>query len=346
MSFITETEKSALSINRMIFHVVGKSLKEPILLDEIDPPQHVDFFLERVKSALRGNLFEFQKESSAEKAIRKMRAQGSDFVKQTQSLAIDFQSRHSGSTSMGVFFVFELSAGDQDVVYALVKYDNEDVVRYVLDEDGSSHVPKLERFQESFVRKAEAMQKIALVKLDSEEGGQVVVRDRSNRAHISEYFEGFLQVRRVNSPEELSEKLVEALKATFKQHRELLPDDVKRSGVNRIYEVLRQGGHTFDPEDCEGLISSVFGKVEEDGKLRETLNAKLKEKGVVDEAFDVKSECVSKPKRRRIETAEGVQVIYDESQRPDMKELEDGRTRIIIHTAQVTRDDVDTESNT
>ena len=52
MSLLTEEEKNALSIRRMIFHVVGKSLVEPTLLEEITPPEHTDFFLERVKSVL------------------------------------------------------------------------------------------------------------------------------------------------------------------------------------------------------------------------------------------------------------------------------------------------------
>ena len=123
--------------------------------------------------------------------------------------------------------------------------DNEDVVRYMLKDIHGPQVPQLERFKESFVRKAEAMQKIALVRLEDRQGGKIIVRDKSKPAHISDYFEGFLEVRRVNSPNEMSEKLVEAFKETFKKHRTLLPPDIQKSGVNRIYEVMRQGGHRF-----------------------------------------------------------------------------------------------------
>lgn len=343
MAFFTDEEKDALSITRMVFHVVGKALEEPILLDEIFPLQHTDFFLERVKSALRGNLFEFRPRSATEQIVRDIAADATTFTVKTQALAIDFQSRHSTSMSNGVFFTFELSVGDGQRAYALIKYDNEDVVRYKLGEGGTPHVPQLERFQESFVRKPEAMQKIAVIRLNDGEGGQIMVRDRSKPAHISDYFEGFLQARRVNSPDEMSGKLVEAFKQTFKDHRSSLPPDIQRNGVNRIYEVLRQGGHRFDPDDCEPLLTAVFGQVGEDAPLRRTLKRELKERGVAEETFDINPAFIQKPQRRRLETEEGTQVIYDEGHKPDIRDRLDGRKEIVIVTARVTRDDVDIE---
>lgn len=63
---------------------------------------------------------------------------------------------------MGCFFLFELITNGRKL-YAIIKYDNEDVVRYVLDEKiTDEQMPTLERFNESFVKKAEAMQKLPL----------------------------------------------------------------------------------------------------------------------------------------------------------------------------------------
>jgi len=344
MNLLTDEEKESLSIRRMIFHVVGKSLEEPILLEEINPPEHTDFFLERVKSALRGNLFEFKQRSNIERVLRSIAEDKSVFTEQTQELACDFQSRHSGTTSTGVFFVFELGVGEKDTIYALIKYDNEDVVRYVLDHTDGPQVPKLQRFHESFVRKAEAMQKIALVRLADDQGGKIVVRDRSKPTHISDYFEGFLQVRRVNSPADMSGKLVEAFKQTFKDHRSSLPPDIQKSGVNRIYETLRQGGHCFDPENYEPLITAIFGPVDEKSPLRKTLARKLKEHGISEEAFEIDPGNIQKPQRRRLETAEGTQIIYDDEHKPEQRRHSDGRRiEIVIVTTQITTDDVDFE---
>lgn len=345
MSFLTDQEVEELSIKRMIFHVVGKSLEEPILLQEITPPEHADFFLGRVKSALKGNLFKFRSHSTTERSLRTIASDETTFTEQSQYLARDFQTRHSGTTSMGVFFVFELLTAANKTIFALIKYDNEDVVRYVLNDTGDSQVPILERFQESFIRKAEAMQKIALVRLADTEGGNIVVRDRSNTAHISDYFEGFLQAQRVNSPDDMSAKLVEAFKQTFKEHRASLSESIRKSGVNHIYEVMGQGRHRFDPDDCEPLITAIFGQVSEDAPLRRTLRRKLKEQGVSEETFEINPERIQKPLRRRLETVEGVQIIYDEEHKPVIRPRDDGRTDIVIVTAKVTRDDVDIEKH-
>ncbi|WP_296706385.1 nucleoid-associated protein [Rhodoblastus sp.] len=343
MPFLSDDEKAAISINRMIFHVVGKTADDLKLLDEISPPQFTDFFVDRVKSALRGNLFEFRERSKAEALIRSIASDASVFTEKSQDLASEFQNQHYSVTSAGVFFVFELNVGNTEPIYALIKYDNEDVVRYLLKASSGPQVPRLERFHETFVRKPEAMQKIALVRLAPGEGGSIMVRDRSNTAHISDYFERFLQARRVNSPDDLSEKLAEAFKDTFKDHRASLPEDIQKSGVNRIYEVLRQGGHRFDPDDCEPLITAIFGQVEEDAPLRKTLARKLKDRGVSEETFDINPEKIRKPSRLRIETEEGTQILFDEGNRPAIRRLEDGRQEIVVVTARVTRDDVDIE---
>jgi hypothetical protein len=58
-----------------------------------------------------------------------------------------------------------------------------------------------------------------------------------------------LQVQRVNSTTDLSDKLVAALKDIFKKHRDLLPDDIRRSGVNKIYETLHHGAQDFNTDE-------------------------------------------------------------------------------------------------
>jgi hypothetical protein len=73
MSFLTDEEINALTIKRMIFHVVGGELEIPVLLSEISPPEHVDFFLERIKSALSGNMFRFTELSNTERILRLIR---------------------------------------------------------------------------------------------------------------------------------------------------------------------------------------------------------------------------------------------------------------------------------
>ena len=110
MSFLTDEEINALTIKRMIFHVVGGELEIPVLLSEISPPEHVDFFLERIKSALSGNMFRFTELSNTERILRLIRnnadTDASCFTEQSTFLANDFQSHHhTKNASMGVFFL-------------------------------------------------------------------------------------------------------------------------------------------------------------------------------------------------------------------------------------------------
>ena len=340
MSFLNEDDIGTLTIKRMIFHVVGKNLPGPILLSEISPPAFTDFFLARVKSAMTGNLFEFKSTSNTEKILREISKDGLTFAINSQLLAADFQTRHSGTTSAGVFFLFELGYKINQTIYALIKYDNEDVVRYVVGK-GNLPVPSLERFQESFVRKADAMQKIALIYLTEAQGGKIIVRDRSNTSHISDYFEGFLDVRRINSPAEMSVKVVDALKQTFKKHKDILPPEVQRSGVSRIYEAMGQADSVFGPENCEAMLGAIFGNLAADSPLLKTLRRELKERGVADETFKVDRTKIPKPKRHVMETAEGIQIKYDDGKRPNIRNLPDGRKEIVITTAKVTRDDLE-----
>lgn len=363
MSFLTEEEVETLTIERMIFHVVGKNLTVPVLLSEISPPQHVDFFLERIKYSLSGNLFEFIPLSNTERILRiiendacnvkeKTEINGETeteciFTEQSKLLASDFQSRHSGNTSMGVFFLFQLNTKDNNRLYALIKYDNEDVVRYVLQENAEEfQVPKLERFRESFVRKADAMQKIALVRLNkSPQGGNVIVRDRSKRTNISEYFEGFLQVKRVNSDEDLCSKLVNILKEVFKENKTILPETIQKSGVFKIFEVLNNGEQKFDPDEPSPLLVSIFGPHDETSPIRKSFIKKAKDLGISGESFTIKPQYLEQPKRRKIVTAENVVIMYDDKNRPDIKIRNDGRQEITILTAGIITDDIDTEKN-
>ncbi|ENU4534198.1 nucleoid-associated protein [Escherichia coli] len=352
MSFLTDEEINALSIKRMIFHVVGGELEVPVLLSEISPPEHVDFFLERIKSAVSGNMFHFKELSNTERILRIIREHADTdigcFTEQSSLLASDFQSHHhTKNASMGVFFLFELHTLNDEKLYALIKYDNEDVVRYVLDVEGDEfQVPKLERFRESFVKKAEAMQKIALVRLNEDlPGGLVVVRDRSKRTNISVYFERFLQVKRVNDPTQLSDKLVTVLKDVYKKHRNLLPEEIKRSGVNKIYETLRHGEQDFNTDEALPLLTQIFGPLEEEHPLVKYFFRKIKDLGISGESFRIIPDNIQKSRKRKLETLEDVIIIYDEDNAPEVENMEDGRKRIVIVTAGLVTDDIDIGKN-
>jgi len=103
-------------------------------------------------------MFRFTELSNTERILHLIRdhadTDAGSFTEQSTFLTNDFQSHHhTKNASMGVFFLFELNILNDEKLFALIKYDNEDVVRYVLDAKGNEfQVPRLERFRESFVQ--------------------------------------------------------------------------------------------------------------------------------------------------------------------------------------------------
>jgi len=349
MSFLTEDEESGLTINRMVFHVVGKGLNTPTYLKEFLPPAHEDFFLARIKASLRGNLFIFNKDSNVERILRLIQNTADRdetcFHTQSKQLATDFHERHTRNASKGAFFVFELLSGDEKL-YALIKYEDEEVIRYVL-RTGSleEYKPRLERFNESFVKKAEAIQKVALVRLSPAEGGIVTVMDRSKRTHISEYFELFLRVKRVNTEKQLADNLLGILKQVFKDNKTHLPPAIAKDGVSRIYEYLRNKEFEFDTTKPRETLTAIFGQLSDDSPVLADFTKKAKEKGIMGESFTVKPENIEKPKRKKLVTEENVVIYFDDRAEMNRKILPDGRTEITILTAGITVDDIDTDGH-
>ena len=140
--FLTDEEINVTDNKTNDFHVVGGELRSPVLLGEISPPEHVDFFLELVKSALSGNMFRFTGCPIPERILRLIRNNAdtdtSCFTEQSTFLANDF-SLTTTQKCMGVFFFLSFTPSTMRNCLALIKWrDNEDVVRYVLDAERSS----------------------------------------------------------------------------------------------------------------------------------------------------------------------------------------------------------------
>ncbi|WP_162009819.1 nucleoid-associated protein [Methylocystis heyeri] len=347
MAFLTDEEKGNLTIERMIFHIVGPDVEEPQILDEIAPPEHTDFFVGRIRIALGGNLFEFKERSPTEATLKRILADPAVFAESSSEMARDFHSRHITSASNGVFFLFQIRAGQQTTLFALIKYDIDDVVHYKIEARSDGHnKAKLQRLNENFVKKPEAMQKVALIRFD-DGVGKIAVRDRSQRDGISDYFAQFLYAKRVNNVDDMSGKLAEAFKETFRKHREDLPESVRRNGMERIFDALRSEP-TFDPENLEPLVNAAFGPLPEGSPIRKTLGRSLDRAGLSEESFTVNANAVPRPRKRQIRTNEGVQIIFDQeasghtiSRTP----MDGGGEQITITTSGVTVDDAEPDDS-
>lgn len=348
MGILENGRDAPLSIERMIFHLVGLDGDHgPTVLEEITPPEHEEFFLERIRSSFRGNRYRFNDNSVTEGWLEAISKDPGVFAERSVDIAREFDRMHGASASEGVFFLFSLVSDKGDRLFALIKYDIDDVVNYSLKKKKGVVRPELRRLRENFVRKAEAMQKVALVEL-GEGHGTVTVRDRSQRSGISKYFRDFLNVSRIHSERDLSTRMNDALKAVLRKHREELSPAVRRSGVSHIAEALRQEPE-FDSDDPGAFLEKIFGPRPEGSKMLRTFETELSRAGLSEESFKLGKDHIPKPKNRRLETREGVRIIYDiEAAGHTVRErkLPDGQgEEIIITTAAYTVDDAEPEED-
>lgn len=341
MPFLSEAERENLRIDRMIFHVVGPDLEEPVLLAEFVPPIFTDFFIKRIRSAVSGNAFRFKPASGTMARLRAVAADEAQFVRVSEELAHSFQHEHRGNTSDGVFFFFLLSTIEDRRLFALVKYDNDQVLKYdIADRDGQRRAI-LEEFHHAFSTKRESLQKVALGRLGDEDG-ELMVRDRSRPDGISEYFEIFLNVRRAATPAEFTKRTEKLLKEVLKLHRGDLDPEIVKHGAQRINEQLRNT-REFGPDTQAGLFDAVFGVLPEDSPVRKTFARKLASTRLDEETFRIDPAAIPRSQRRRIETAEGIQILFDQeySNRIEKRQLATGDTEIRITTAGLIVEDDD-----
>ena len=341
MAFLTEAERDALRIDRMVFHVVGPDLEDPVLLAEFTPPIFTEFFIKRIKTALGGNAYRFRPDSPVMAQLRSIAADAKAFLTVSEQLAHAFQHEHRRTTSAGVFFLFLLSTEEGKQLFALVKYDNDQVLKYDISDKDGQRKAILEEFTHAFSTKRESLQKIALVRFGKEDG-VLMVRDRSRPDGISEYFEKFLHVRRDATPSESTRRTEKMLKEVFKEHKADLDPAIAKEGARRINEQLRNT-REFGPETQGQLFDAVFGLHDEDSPVRKTSARKLAAYRLDEETFKVDGSAIPRTRRRRMETIEGFQILYDEEYKALIKtqKLASGDTEIRITTEKVTVDDDD-----
>jgi hypothetical protein len=341
LPFLSDAERDDLRIDRMIFHVVGPDLADPILLAEFDPPIFTEFFLKRIKSALGGNAYRFRPDSPTMATLRDVSANEARFVTGSEALAAAFQHEHRQNSIDGVFFLFLLSTFEGARLFALVKYDNDQVLKYDIADADGRRTAILEEFRQTFSTKRESLQKIALVRLGAEDG-ELMVRDRSKPDGISEYFGKFLRVKRAATPAEFTKKAERVLKDVMRHHRDDLDPEIRKGGARRINEQLR-ATREFGPETQGQLFDAVFGVLPENSPVRRTYQRKLAAARLDEETFQVDPAAIPRTPRRRIETVEGIQILFNEEDRGRIvkRELETGDTEILITTTCVTVDDDD-----
>lgn len=344
MSFFSQEQLDGLSVSRMIFHVVGPDQKKMVLLEEAEPGPFADFFLARIRSTNGGIMFDFADGSPLELSLRKVEADAHQFVAETKGLATQFQIQHSANASAGVFMVFVLQTMDERF-YALVKYDHETVLSYEIEDTPEGHKAAIAELHDTFVKAPEALQKSALIRL-KEDGGELCIRDRASPSKVSKYFQAFLGARRRFEAAQLTTTLCGIAKKVALKNSELLGTAVMSNLTHRIYDFV-QNTQSFDPSQKEPFLVAVFGSLVEDSPVRADFDRELKTARIESETFDFHKASFPRPAKRRLVTAEGIELIWDRQFEDKIirEPQPDGRLRIIIETGSIRSEDDYAERN-
>ena len=345
MAFLQAEQLEALAIEKMIFHVIGPDKNELLLLEEINPGPFSDFFLNRIRSVNDGIMFDFIGGSGVLTSLRSITADQTSFSRESKQLATLFKQHHGGNTSKGVFLMFLLSAG-RDRFHALIKYDHQTVLSYEIEDRENAHYALLQQLQDTFVQSPEALQKSAIIGL-TDAGGALCVRDRGKPKGITHYFRAFLGAQRRYTEGDLTNQLAEITQAVAKQYSDDLSTEVKKALRQRLYDTL-QTHSGFDPGESESFLTAVYGPLPEDSRIRVAFNRQLRARHIDGEAFDFDKQTFQAPRRRRIVTQEGIQVIFDREyeQSVQVEDLPENRKKITITTGGINEDAYISDNNT
>ncbi|MFP4681254.1 MAG: nucleoid-associated protein [Chitinispirillaceae bacterium] len=333
MISLSVDQLASLRITRFIFHVVHHGEPEPFFFEELDIGEFEGFFLERVKSILKGTPYEFNPSAQVWEHLDAVINEPVEFVDRSRQLAVNFHAHGLDDKRIkkGVMILAELKTLGKEL-FAIIKYEHDQVLKY--RNDGKNVV--LENVYDTFTRSPDAMQKAALVDM-SEESPVVMVVDRHVRDGISGFFQGFLNVRRKKSQKELTDSLWSVVKNTSKEHLEELPPDFAHEVKQRTGDFL-QNRENFDDDQ---FFDEVFGPYAND-QVRNTYKSCLQKADMENEQFCLDREAASVPRKRKIKTAEGVTIYFNEKSASSVQISygQDGEKDVIIIESERIREEL------
>ena len=307
MPFLADDQLAALTIERMVFHLVGPKEEHFVRLEAVEPGPHLDFFLGRIKTVLNGAPYGFSDASSTRERLRRIATDPALFQEESERLAEDFQRAHVGSASRGAFLLFALRCGTAQL-FAILKYDDELVLTYDVTEGGGGRKRvTLTELERTFVQNREALQKSAVAEL-AETGGRLVVLDRRNPQKVARYFETFLDAARLHQDEELTDKLVKATRDAIRANRDLVPEQVYNEVTKRTFEAASAGG-AIDVDGHRKFLEAVMGQpLPDDHPILPKFQAALRKERIDGVPLRLDPAKVRPPRTRRLVTRNSIQI--------------------------------------
>jgi len=357
MALLTDGEIANLKIERMIFHVVRPDQSEPIFLEEVSPPQQVEFFIERIKETMKGASYIFKHGAGTAPllfdASHVPDEEGvSSFIGASQALARRFKETVGDDKryAPGVLMLFQLEITGERLV-SIIKYEHQKVVHWELKKDANGRMrPNLESFIDTFTQDRKSMQKSAVVRFDVIEDAEspaqahrLAIIDHAGRYRdATQHFSNFLDIKRELELKDMTRRLYDAVVETAESHKDDLDPVLGRSLRRRVRDAMDQLDG-FDHEKPEEFLNSVFGGLPADSPIHGSFKRSLVRKSLGSEGFAFDRQELPKRSYKRLVTGEGIAVYYKPQHEKDglvqVDRDKKGGAKIVLKTANLVVDD-------
>jgi hypothetical protein len=286
-----------------------------------------------------GSRYEFLDDAPVRAQLARIEADAKKFQEESEKLATAFNDAHGGTAAVGAFLLFKLTCSTGRI-FALLKFEDEKVLTYDFKKGSGPNkpVPTFGEIERTFVQNRNALQKAALIRLDSNEDDVCLV-DRQNPHGPAAYFEQFLRVRRKRTEEELTTAIISATLKTAMKFKDTLPADVTKNLSQRLYNAGRSGA-SVDGEKAEEWLKSVVGPLPDDSPLLKEFSAELRRQRLAGESFKLDKNAIPAPRVRHVETESGVKVIFPVGLKQSVVSVDSKKGEIIIRD-QIKLDDLE-----
>ncbi|GAA0577213.1 nucleoid-associated protein [Caenispirillum bisanense] len=273
---------------------------------------------------------------TVEARARSIIANSSLFEAESLELARNFFTAHTQGAAEGILIVTRFYGGTTNslrAMIALIKYDNESVLRYARDGGAAG----FEEITNALVENPRSVMKCAIIDPSGQGGWDVLVKDRQNeRRGIAEYFENFLGVDVVISPEKATKDTVDVTHSWAKSENRIADPVAKAEYQHRAVDFFRtQPQYTLD-----SFLNYVVGPEQhaEVAELRASLRTFLQENGCSHD-FESKPQGLRKAQMKQtLVTSEDVLIVMPNGPRAGNVEGpfdEDGMKVIKIRSATI-----------
>lgn len=341
MSFLLDNEISSLKIANMTLHVVGNGVFTPQPARVIE---HEEFFIERIRDTNIPALFEFHPQSRTKGAAEDIAKGAVSFEAGSQALSHDFSRFHDGNSRDGAFFIFELSTDDPSVkVFSLIKYDYQEVIERAEGQEGDL----LRLILQAFVVDKRAIQKAALIRVrDGVADQALAAKDRVKPSpDIGDYFAHYLDVKRSLSDEDLNKKALDVLRNAIVELKDIVPKGDAAQALRHAQSILHDRQQVTEDAIQEAVLAAAGDPQEETlrSRIQKCVQRKIKTAKLEGISFPTNKNVLRKPPLRRLQTTEGVTIIYpDHADKVSVsrEKTPAGGEVITVTTKKVTEDKV------